>query len=26
VSPALLGPDKPRRWGLSETGGVDIRR
>jgi hypothetical protein len=22
----LLGPDKPRRWGLSETGGVDIRR
>ena len=23
---ALLGPDKPRRWGLSETGGVDIRR
>ncbi len=26
VSPALLGADKPRRWGLSETGGVDIRR
>jgi hypothetical protein len=26
VNPALLGPDKPRRWGMSETGGVDIRR
>jgi hypothetical protein len=26
VSPALLGDDKPRRWGLSETGGVSIRR
>jgi len=26
VHPSLLGEDKPRRWGLSETGGVDIRR
>lgn len=26
VQPALLGDEKPRRWGLSETGGVDIRR
>lgn len=26
VQEALLGGDKPRRWGLSETGGVDIRR
>ncbi len=26
VLPALLGEDKPRRWGLSITGGVDIRR
>jgi hypothetical protein len=26
VNPALLGGDKPRRWGLSETGAVDIRR
>ena len=26
VQPALLGLDKPRRWGLSETGGVSIRR
>jgi hypothetical protein len=26
VLPALLGEEKPRRWGLSETGGVDIRR
>lgn len=26
VDPALLGDDKPRRWGLSETGAVDIRR
>jgi hypothetical protein len=26
VFPALLGDDKPRRWGLSPTGGVDIRR
>jgi hypothetical protein len=26
VSDALLGQEKPRRWGLSETGGVDIRR
>ena len=26
VQPALLGPEKPRRWGMSETGGVDIRR
>jgi hypothetical protein len=23
---ALLGPEKPRAWGLSETGSVDIRR
>jgi hypothetical protein len=22
----LLGPEKPRRWGMSETGGIDIRR
>lgn len=26
IHPALLGPEKPRRWGMSETGGVDIRR
>jgi hypothetical protein len=26
VLPALLGDEKPRRWGLSITGGVDIRR
>jgi len=26
VHEALLGGDKPRRWGLSETGGLDIRR
>jgi hypothetical protein len=26
ISPALLGWDKPRACGLSETGGVDIRR
>ena len=26
VHPALLGSEKPRRWGLSETGGIDIRR
>jgi hypothetical protein len=26
VNEALLGSGKPRRWGLSETGGVDIRR
>ena len=26
VNEALLGGDKPRRWGLSETGAVDIRR
>ncbi len=26
VLPALLGEEKPRRWGLSITGGVDIRR
>ncbi len=26
VQPALLGDDKPRRWGLSVTGGVSIRR
>jgi hypothetical protein len=26
IGPALLGADKPRRWGLSITGGVDIRR
>ena len=26
VSPALLGSEKPRRWGMSETGGLDIRR
>jgi hypothetical protein len=26
VSAALLGREKPRRWGMSETGGLDIRR
>jgi hypothetical protein len=26
VHPALLGDEKPRRWGMSETGGLDIRR
>jgi hypothetical protein len=26
VLPDLLGNDKPRRWGMSETGGLDIRR
>jgi Phosphodiester glycosidase len=26
VSPALLGDEKPRRWGLSATGGVTIQR
>jgi hypothetical protein len=26
INPALLGGEKPRRWGLSETGAVDIRR
>ncbi|APR77168.1 Cobalt-zinc-cadmium resistance protein [Minicystis rosea] len=26
TQPALLGSEKPRRWGMSETGGVDIRR
>jgi hypothetical protein len=26
VFPALLGSEKPRRWGMSETGGLDIRR
>ncbi len=26
LNPGLLGEEKPRRWGLSETGGVDIRR
>jgi hypothetical protein len=26
IHPDLLGPDKPRRWGMSETGGLDIRR
>jgi hypothetical protein len=26
VNAALLGAEKPRRWGMSETGGLDIRR
>jgi hypothetical protein len=26
VNAALLGSEKPRRWGMSETGGLDIRR
>lgn len=26
IHEALLGDEKPRRWGMSETGGVDIRR
>jgi hypothetical protein len=26
VNPAFLGADKPRRWGMSETGGLEIRR
>jgi hypothetical protein len=26
VNPALLGGEKPRRWGMSESGGLDIRR
>jgi hypothetical protein len=26
VNPVLLGTEKPRAWGMSETGGVDIRR
>lgn len=26
VFPALLGDEKPRRWGMSETGAIDIRR
>jgi hypothetical protein len=26
VGPALLGDEKPRRWGLSATGGVSIQR
>ncbi|MFT3764309.1 MAG: phosphodiester glycosidase family protein [Minicystis sp.] len=26
IEPALLGSEKPRRWGMSESGGVDIRR
>jgi hypothetical protein len=26
IQPALLGGEKPRRWGMSESGGVDIRR
>jgi hypothetical protein len=26
VEPDLLGGEKPRRWGMSESGGVDIRR
>jgi hypothetical protein len=26
VNPFLLGAEKPRAWGMSETGGIDIRR
>lgn len=26
IHPALLSAEKPRRWGMSETGGLDIRR
>lgn len=26
VNDALLGAEKPRRWGMSETGAIDIRR
>jgi hypothetical protein len=26
VNPVLLGAEKPRAWGMSETGGIDIRR
>jgi hypothetical protein len=26
VQPALLGAEKPRRWGMNETGGLAIRR
>lgn len=26
IYPALLGGAKPRRWGMSESGGIDIRR